>query len=151
MESRRGLLKIVGGAIATALGLLIAAPAAVFVSFPARRRTVSGGEAPVEVADLTPLAEGEATQVAVVAPGYRALIDSALDEPVPGGARVAYVFGSALVFLLILQFTTGILLAAFYAPSVSSAWAAVAYLQTEVSLGWFIRGLHASGASAMLI
>jgi ubiquinol-cytochrome c reductase cytochrome b subunit len=83
--------------------------------------------------------------------GYRALVDAALGEPVPGGARVAYVFGSALAFLFVLQVTTGLLLAAFYAPSVSSAWAAVAYIQQEVTLGWFVRGLHADGASAMII
>ena len=31
------------------------------------------------------------------------------------------------------------------------AWASVAYLQQEVTLGWFIRGLHSAGASAMVV
>jgi ubiquinol-cytochrome c reductase cytochrome b subunit len=83
--------------------------------------------------------------------GYRALLSAALDEPIPGGARVAYVFGSTLVFVLGLQLVTGVLLAAFYSPSVSAAWASVAYLQTQLRLGWFIRGLHSTGASAMMI
>jgi ubiquinol-cytochrome c reductase cytochrome b subunit len=83
--------------------------------------------------------------------GYRSLLRHALDEPVRGGARWSYVFGSALVFVLLTQALTGVLLAAFYAPSAKDAWASVAYVQQEVTLGWFIRGLHSSGASAMMI
>jgi len=82
--------------------------------------------------------------------GHRALMKWFLDEPVPGGARWSYVFGSVLVFLLIMQAVTGILLASFYAPSSTDAWASVAYIQTQVPLGWFIRGLHSTGASAMV-
>jgi ubiquinol-cytochrome c reductase cytochrome b subunit len=83
--------------------------------------------------------------------GHRALLKWFLDEPVPGGARWSYVFGSVLVFLLIMQALTGVLLASFYAPSSTDAWASVAYIQTQVPLGWFIRGLHSTGASAMVI
>ena len=72
------------------------------------------------------------------------------DEPVPGGARWSYVFGSALAFTFALQAVTGLVLASFYAPSATTAWAAVAYIQQEVTLGWLIRGLHASGASMMV-
>jgi len=82
--------------------------------------------------------------------GIRALAAGALDEPVPGGARWAYVFGSCLVFLLILQAVTGIVLASFYAPSVTDAWASVAYLNDQLPFGWFVRGLHSAGASAMV-
>jgi ubiquinol-cytochrome c reductase cytochrome b subunit len=83
--------------------------------------------------------------------GHRALTRWFLEEPVPGGARWSYVFGSVLVFLFALQALTGILLASFYAPSATDAWASVAYVQTQVTLGWFIRGLHSSGASAMVV
>jgi ubiquinol-cytochrome c reductase cytochrome b subunit len=83
--------------------------------------------------------------------GHRALLKAALDEPVRGGARWSYVFGSALVFVLIVQLVTGVLLASVYSPSVTAAWASVAYLQDQVTLGWFIRGLHGTGASAMII
>jgi ubiquinol-cytochrome c reductase cytochrome b subunit len=83
--------------------------------------------------------------------GHRRAMHLALEEPVLGGASFAYVMGSVLLFLLILQATTGALLAFYYSPSASDAWASVAYVEDEVSLGWFIRGLHHHGASAMVI
>ncbi len=83
--------------------------------------------------------------------GYRAGLAKALDEDVLGGARFAYVFGSVLTFLLVLQMTTGIFLAMYYSPSSTDAWASVAFIQDQVSAGWFIRGLHSHGASAMVI
>lgn len=83
--------------------------------------------------------------------GYRALVRAALDEDIPGGARARYVFGSVLVFLVVNQAVTGILLATGYAPSVHDAWASVAYTQEVAPLGWLVRGLHASGASAAFL
>ncbi len=83
--------------------------------------------------------------------GYREAVRRMLDEKVPGGASFAYVFGSILTFLLGLQFATGIVLAFYYSPSVTDAWGSVAYLQDNVTLGWFVRGLHGYGASAIVI
>lgn len=83
--------------------------------------------------------------------GHRRALHHALEEPVLGGASFAYVMGSVLLFLLILQATTGALLAFYYSPSATDAWASVAYIEDEVTLGWFIRGLHHHGASAMVI
>ncbi|MEW6211829.1 MAG: cytochrome b N-terminal domain-containing protein [Acidobacteriota bacterium] len=83
--------------------------------------------------------------------GLRPLVRRALDEPITGGARWAYVFGSALVFLFALQALTGILLALYYVPSADHAHASVAYIQKAVSGGWLIRGLHHYSAHAMVI
>ncbi len=83
--------------------------------------------------------------------GFRDLTKKALEESVPGGASFAYVFGSILSFLLVQQMVTGILLAMYYSPSANSAWASVAYIQDSVAGGWFVRGLHSHGASAMVI
>ncbi len=83
--------------------------------------------------------------------GWRAGLAHALEEPVPGGASPLYVFGSVLTFILILQITTGIFLALYYSPSSTDAWASVAYIQDQVTMGWFVRGLHHYGASAMVI
>jgi ubiquinol-cytochrome c reductase cytochrome b subunit len=83
--------------------------------------------------------------------GHRELLRHALDELVPGGARWAYVFGSALVVLLGIQAVTGIALAAYYSPSTTTAWASINYLQSNVTLGWLLRGMHHFGATAMVV
>ncbi len=83
--------------------------------------------------------------------GYRALVRAAFDEPVPGGARARYVFGSVLLFLFANQFVTGLLLGAGYAASTHDAWSSVAYIEELAPLGWFIRGMHSAGASAAIV
>jgi len=35
--------------------------------------------------------------------GVRSLMHASLDEPIPGGARLAYIFGSGLIFIFISQ------------------------------------------------
>lgn len=83
--------------------------------------------------------------------GYREALKRTLDQPVRGGPSLAHVFGSLLTFVLINQIVTGILLAAFYSPSAASAWASVAYIQDQVWMGWFIRGMHNAGTTMMVI
>jgi ubiquinol-cytochrome c reductase cytochrome b subunit len=83
--------------------------------------------------------------------GLRALLKHALDEPVPGGARLRYVFGSVLTFLFVQQVVLGILLASYYSPSATDAWASTAYIQDRVAGGWFLRGLHHHGSSVMVV
>jgi len=83
--------------------------------------------------------------------GYREVLRAALTEPVPGGASFAYVFGSVLTFVFALQTVTGVMLALYYSPSATDSWASVAYIQDQVTLGWFVRGLHSYGATAMVI
>jgi quinol-cytochrome oxidoreductase complex cytochrome b subunit/mono/diheme cytochrome c family protein len=72
-------------------------------------------------------------------------------EPLPGGARWSAAFGSLLLFVFALQVITGILLSMSYAPSVDTAWPSVRYIQEEVPLGGFIRGIHHWGSGAMVI
>jgi quinol-cytochrome oxidoreductase complex cytochrome b subunit len=83
--------------------------------------------------------------------GVGSLLHEALDEPIPGGARWAYVFGSVLLFLFISQTITGIFLALYYVPSATSAHTTVAYIVKEVTGGSFLRSLHAYGSSAVVI
>lgn len=83
--------------------------------------------------------------------GLREMVRAALDEDVPGGARLRYVFGSVLTFLFMQQVVLGILLAFYYSPSASDAWASTAYLNDQVAYGWFLRGLHHHGSSAMVV
>ena len=83
--------------------------------------------------------------------GYRALLKEALDEPIPGGVRWRYVFGSALVVVFMVQAFTGILLMSSYSPSSSMAWASVFYISHVMWMGWFIRGVHHFAAQAMVV
>jgi len=83
--------------------------------------------------------------------GLDTLLRAALYEPIPGGARLAYVFGSGLLFIFISQVITGVFLALYYVPSADHAHTTVAYITKAVTAGSFLRSLHAYGASAMVI
>jgi ubiquinol-cytochrome c reductase cytochrome b subunit len=83
--------------------------------------------------------------------GIGSLLHEALDEPIPGGARWAYVFGSVLLFLFISQTVTGVFLSLYYAPTADHAHTTVAYIVKEVTGGSFLRSLHAYGSSAVVI
>jgi ubiquinol-cytochrome c reductase cytochrome b subunit len=83
--------------------------------------------------------------------GLGSLMHEALDEPIPGGARWAYIFGSVLLFLFISQTVTGIFLSLYYVPSADHAHTTVAYLVKAVTGGSFLRSLHAYGSSAVVI
>jgi ubiquinol-cytochrome c reductase cytochrome b subunit len=83
--------------------------------------------------------------------GVNELMKESLDEPIPGGARLAYVFGSGLIFIFISQIITGICLAIYYVPSAETAHTSVAYISKQVAAGAFLRSLHYYGSSAMII
>jgi ubiquinol-cytochrome c reductase cytochrome b subunit len=83
--------------------------------------------------------------------GVDALLRTALYEPIPGGARFAYIFGSGLLFIFISQIITGIFLALYYVPSADHAHTTVSYITKAVTAGSFLRSLHAYGSSAMVI
>jgi ubiquinol-cytochrome c reductase cytochrome b subunit len=83
--------------------------------------------------------------------GIYSLLQAALDEPIPGGARWAYVFGSGLVYLFLSQVITGIFLALYYVPSSDHAHITISYISKVVSSGLFLRSIHAYGATAIVI
>jgi ubiquinol-cytochrome c reductase cytochrome b subunit len=74
--------------------------------------------------------------------GIKEITREALDEPIRGGARWAYVFGSVLLFLFAIQVVTGIFLSLYYAPTADHAHASVSYIQKAVPGGALLRGLH---------
>jgi quinol-cytochrome oxidoreductase complex cytochrome b subunit/cytochrome c2 len=83
--------------------------------------------------------------------GIDSLLRHALDEPIPGGAKIAYVFGSGLLFLFLSQIITGVFLAMYYVPSADHAHTTVAYITKEVTGGSFLRSIHSYGSSAIVI
>jgi ubiquinol-cytochrome c reductase cytochrome b subunit len=83
--------------------------------------------------------------------GYRALMQEALYERVPGGARWRYVWGSTLVFAFMTQVITGLVLWSSYSASAQTAWESVYYIQHEMTGGWLLRGIHHVMAQAMVV
>ncbi len=74
-----------------------------------------------------------------------------LFRKIPRGVGWWYTFGSATLFVFILQAVTGIFLAMYYSPSPDHAYDSVEYLTQEIAMGSFVRGLHHWGASAMVV
>jgi quinol-cytochrome oxidoreductase complex cytochrome b subunit len=62
-----------------------------------------------------------------------------------------YTLGSATLFVATLQIVTGILLMVYYVATPDQAYDSVLYITSQVPAGWFIRGLHHWGASAMVV
>jgi ubiquinol-cytochrome c reductase cytochrome b subunit len=62
-----------------------------------------------------------------------------------------YTLGSASLFVATTQIVTGILLTIYYVPTPDHAYDSVQFITTQVPAGWFIRGLHHWGASAMVV
>ena len=83
--------------------------------------------------------------------GYRHLMDIMLKEPIRGGARWRYVWGSTLTFVFFLQVVTGTMLWLAYSPSAKTAWESVYYIQHEMTFGWLVRGVHHFAAQAMVV
>jgi ubiquinol-cytochrome c reductase cytochrome b subunit len=81
--------------------------------------------------------------------GFVSMTQNFLTEDVPGGASYWYVFGSATLFVMIVQIVTGILLTFFYAPSTETAWESTRAIYLNP---WthFVISLHYWGASAMI-
>ncbi len=62
-----------------------------------------------------------------------------------------YTLGSATLFVAINQIVTGILLTFYYVPTPDHAYDSIQYITFQVPAGWYIRGLHHWGASAMVV
>ena len=74
--------------------------------------------------------------------GYRALLKGALYERIPGGARWRYIWGSTLVFAMVVQLITGLVLWSAYSANAQGAWESVWFIQNQMAGGWLLRGIH---------
>jgi ubiquinol-cytochrome c reductase cytochrome b/c1 subunit len=71
--------------------------------------------------------------------------------PVPRNLNYFWTFGAILMFMLISQIITGIVLVMHYTPHVDHAFASVEHIMRDVNYGWLLRYLHANGASMFFI
>lgn len=74
-----------------------------------------------------------------------------LNFPTRRRSRWQYIWGGALVLMMLLEIVTGTLLMTVYSPSEAAAWGSVHYIETQVDLGWFVRGLHHYTAHMMIV
>ena len=83
--------------------------------------------------------------------GIRSFVRAIFLRRVPVGLTWWYSLGAATLFIIGIQFVTGVLLAMNYAPTPDQAYDSVAYVTRQIPFGWFIRGLHHWGSSAMVV
>jgi ubiquinol-cytochrome c reductase cytochrome b subunit/cytochrome b6 len=62
-----------------------------------------------------------------------------------------YCSGAMPLILFMIQLITGIMLAFYFVPSPEMAYESVRYITEEVSMGFWIRGLHRWGSNLMVI
>nr|YP_009045834.1 cytochrome b [Paracanthobrama guichenoti]AID07508.1 cytochrome b [Paracanthobrama guichenoti]ANW36352.1 cytochrome b [Paracanthobrama guichenoti] len=77
--------------------------------------------------------------------------DALVDLPTPSNISMWWNFGSLLGLCLIAQILTGLFLAMHYTSDISTAFSSVAHICRDVNYGWFIRNMHANGASFFFI
>lgn len=82
--------------------------------------------------------------------GIVTMMEHALYEPVPKRGAWLYTLGSATLFLITLQFLTGILLLFYYVPTTAEAWNSVYAIMNDTYFGQLIRGIHYWSANFLL-
>lgn len=83
--------------------------------------------------------------------GYRTGVRALLDEQIPAGVSWWFVTGSVVLFLLVLQFLTGVILAMYYTPSPEVAYDSIRFITERLTFGRLLRGLHVFGASFIVV
>jgi ubiquinol-cytochrome c reductase cytochrome b subunit len=78
-------------------------------------------------------------------------VDGQLHKPLPKETGFWHTFGSLSLFLFVNQVVTGILLMIYYRPTTNTAFESVRFIMTKAHFGWLIRGLHAWGATLMIL
>nr|ABS01341.1 cytochrome b [Sotalia guianensis] len=91
------------------------------------------------------------TNIRKTHPLMKILNNAFIDLPTPSSISSWWNFGSLLGLCLVMQILTGLFLAMHYTPDTSTAFSSVAHICRDVNYGWFIRYLHANGASMFFI
>lgn len=77
--------------------------------------------------------------------------DKQAHKPLPSHVGFWNTFGSLSLYLFVNQVVTGILLMIYYRPTTDTAFESIRFIMTKAHFGWFIRGLHAWGATLMIL
>nr|UFZ12863.1 cytochrome b [Chloroniella peringueyi] len=76
---------------------------------------------------------------------------SLIDLPTPSNISTWWNFGSLLGLCLMIQILTGLFLAMHYTANIEMAFSSVTHICRDVNYGWFLRTMHANGASFFFI
>uniref|UniRef100_A0AAU7BAI2 Cytochrome b n=1 Tax=Neonetus sp. TaxID=3143695 RepID=A0AAU7BAI2_9ORTH len=84
-------------------------------------------------------------------PLFKIANNALIDLPTPSNISSWWNFGSLLGLCLIIQILTGLFLAMHFTANIESAFDSVIHICRNVNYGWFLRTLHANGASFFFI
>lgn len=84
-------------------------------------------------------------------PLFKIANNALVDLPAPINISSWWNFGSLLGLCLIIQILTGLFLAIHYTADINLAFNSVNHICRDVNYGWFLRTLHANGASFFFI
>nr|UFZ13214.1 cytochrome b [Neochauliodes sparsus] len=84
-------------------------------------------------------------------PIFKIVNNSLIDLPTPSNISAWWNFGSLLGLCLGVQIITGLFLAMHYSTDISLAFSSISHICRDVNYGWFLRTLHANGASFFFI
>jgi len=79
-------------------------------------------------------------------PIVRLMSETMINFPTPKNLNWMWIFGIVLMFMLVSQIVTGIVLAMHYTPHIDLAFASVEHIMRNVNYGPFLRYTHAVGA-----
>nr|AHF21742.1 cytochrome b [Apatania sp. YW-2014] len=84
-------------------------------------------------------------------PIIKIMTNTLVNLPTPSNISFLWNMGSLLGLCLIIQILTGLFLAMNYTPNIEMAFDSINHIYRNVNMGWFIRSLHANGASFFFI
>ena len=76
---------------------------------------------------------------------------AAIAFPTPKNLNYWWTFGGILMFCLMTQIITGVILVMHFTPHVDLAFASVEHIMRDVNYGWLIRYIHSNGASMFFL
>jgi ubiquinol-cytochrome c reductase cytochrome b/c1 subunit len=74
-----------------------------------------------------------------------------VDFPTPRNLNYMWTFGGILMFMLVAQIASGLVLSMHYQPSDAAAFNSVESIRRDVNYGWLLRNIHAVGASMFFL
>ena len=74
-----------------------------------------------------------------------------LHRPIPEGVNYSFCLGGIAFTLFIVLLVSGLMLAIYYVPSESEAFASIVRINNEVRFGWFIRSFHKWSANLFIV